>query len=206
MRILVQLIFDSLVYSQADAGAHNAENPATKSKYLLLVVDIRTFCMRNLHTQRIERFVPGILRNQYSKLLFIWLFYFRCWFISFIVVQGFLAIFIGTFSFVFSFSPSFILSLSLFSSSENRSSFEFIRSLPRQTRPLSFLAFSGSSFSGKYLRQLGWKSNRFHRYFLRWLILLLTFYWYQWVLCLISHEVENSAFFMISTSWLFKLP
>jgi hypothetical protein len=39
---------------------------------------------------------------------------------------------------------------------------QFIRSLPRQTRPLSFLAFS-ELFSGKYLRQLGWKSNRFHR-------------------------------------------
>jgi hypothetical protein len=71
----------------------------------------------------------------------------------FIVVQGFLAYFHWDIFFILLFAFFYHLSLSLFSSSENRSS-RFIRSLPRQTRPLSFLAFS-DSFSGKNLRQLG---------------------------------------------------
>jgi hypothetical protein len=68
--ILVQLIFDSLVYSQADARAY-AETPATKSKYFYYW--LRRY--KNLLHEKSpyptdRRFVPGILRNQYSKLLF----------------------------------------------------------------------------------------------------------------------------------------
>jgi hypothetical protein len=166
------LIFNSLIYLLVALGT--SRDPCHKIQvfFYYLYVDIRTLCIRNLHTQWIGEVCAGILRNQYSKLLFIWLFYFRRWFFLFIVVQGFLRIVIGTFSctpFRFFF---IILSLSSFSSSENRSSSIYPFITADKVSKFSF----GSSFLRINISVNLLKSNRFHRLFSKIsLILLLTF-------------------------------
>jgi hypothetical protein len=86
-------------------------------------------------------FVPGILRNQYSKLLFIWLFYFRRWFFFYRSSRFPFGFHWDIFFCILLFAFFIILSLSLFSSSENRSSSNlFFHYLARQDL-LVFLRF-----------------------------------------------------------------
>jgi hypothetical protein len=160
MRIFVQLIFDSLVYLQACPEVQ-AETPATKSKYFFIIgcVDIRTLCIRNLHTQWIGEGLCWYFKKSVFKTIIYLIVLLSPLVFSFYRSSRFPSdfhwdIFLYSFSFFF-----IILSLSLFSSSENRSSFDLFVHY-RQTRPLSFAfkeLFSQENISVNLL-----KSNRFH--------------------------------------------